>query len=196
MWPGATVAILASGPSMSQATADEVRQAGLPAIAINTTHRLAPWADMLYAADAEWWAHADNADARRFAGLRVTAGTGAPGVLRLRNTGAEGFDPDPGAVRTGSNSTYQALHIAMHAGATRVLLLGVDMHGDHWHGKHPAGLRNTPPEHFALFIRRFASIRPAAERMGCDIVNCTPGSALQAFRFSTLAAEVQACAAL
>ena len=37
LWPGATVAILASGPSMNQAVADRVRAAGLPAIAINDT---------------------------------------------------------------------------------------------------------------------------------------------------------------
>jgi len=82
LWPGATVAILASGPSMSLAVADQVRAAGMPAIVINTTHRLAPWAAMLYAADIEWWQHPSNADAATFAGLRVSCQQ-VPGVLAL-----------------------------------------------------------------------------------------------------------------
>jgi hypothetical protein len=141
---GATVAILASGPSMSQAVADAVHAAGIPAIAINSTFRLAPWADVLYAADPEWWAHPSNRDALVFKGLRLSCQP-MKAVLQLRNSGVTGFDPDPAAVRTGGNSGYQALHVAIHAGAARVLLCGYDMHGGHWHGKHPAGLKETTP---------------------------------------------------
>lgn len=180
---------------MSTAVADAVQARGLPTIAINSTFRLAPWADMLYAADAEWWAHSANHDALKFAGLRVSVSEAPPGVLRLRHTGPEGFDPDPACLRTGSNSTYQAVHIAIHAGASRVLLFGVDMTGGHWHGKHPPGLRETPEEHYALFMRRFETLVEPAAKLGVDVVNCTPGSALNAFRRSTLQQEIELCAA-
>jgi len=56
LWPGATVACLASGPSLTRADVALVRAQGLPTIVVNTTYQMAPWADVLYACDAKWWA--------------------------------------------------------------------------------------------------------------------------------------------
>jgi hypothetical protein len=192
LWPGATVAILASGPSMSLAVADLVRAAGMPAIVINTTHRLAPWAAMLYAADIEWWQHPSNADAATFAGLRVSCQQ-VPGVLALRNAGTVGYSDEPDCVHTIGNSGAQALQIAIKAGAKRVLLCGFDMHGGHWHGVHPAGLRDTAPENYVTWVGRFEKVAPLLKARA-DIVNVTPGSALKCFRMSTLEEEIAACA--
>jgi hypothetical protein len=191
MWAGQTVCVLASGPSMSAEIARQVQESDAHAIAVNSTVRLAPWADMLYAADPEWWAHPSNADAREFAGLRVSCSVvPACQVLMLRNTGQDGYDPDPECIRTGLNSGYQAIHIAMHARAAKIILCGFDMAGGHWHGDHPKGLRNVPLEHYARYAKKFEGlVKPAAD-LGIDIVNCTPGSAVTAFRMSTLEAEL------
>lgn len=193
---GGTVAILASGPSMSQAVADQVHAAGVPAVAINLTHRLAPWAWMLYAADIEWWQHPTNADAWRFAGLKVTVNVGRhvpPGLLTLENSGGNGFDPDPRALRTGNNSGYQAVHIATHAGARRILLCGMDMGGCHWHGPHPADLKVTAPATYERWRQRFAELAPLLAARGVDVVNCTPGSRLDCFRRGNLETELASC---
>lgn len=64
-WQGQTVAVLASGPNMSQEVADALREHRR--IVVNHTHRLAPDADMLVAMDAHW-----PQEFRDFAGLRVT----------------------------------------------------------------------------------------------------------------------------
>lgn len=191
MWAGRTVAILASGPSMSEAVAEAVRNAGVPTISVNTTHRLAPWADMLYAADETWWNHPDNRDATAFAGLKVSVAS-VRGVLRLRNSGVTGFDADPQSLRTGGNGGYQALHIAVHAGASRVLLCGYDMRGCHWHGKHPRPLRRTEPEVYAQWCKRYETLLPALAKQGVDVVNVTPGSALSCFRRAVLEDELAA----
>ena len=117
LWPGATVAILASGPSMSAAVASQVYAAGIPAIAVNDTYKLAPWAAMLYAADEAWWQR--YPEASLFAGLKVSVGS-HPGVLRLKNSGVSGFDSDPACVRTGSNSGYQALRLSKRQARERM----------------------------------------------------------------------------
>jgi len=177
MWFGKTVAILASGPSLTGAVAEAVRCVGVPTIAINDTFRRAPWADMLYAADPEWWRV--NPEALDFAGLRASVSK-VDSVLQLQNTGVEGFDPHPFAIRTGGNSGYQAVHIAIHAGAARVLLCGFDMHnrcGLHWHGSHPRPLRNTDEHSYAKWASRFEALKG----IGPEIVNCTPGSAIECF---------------
>lgn len=183
LWPGATVAVLASGPSMSAAVADEVRRAGVPTIVVNNTFRLAPWAQMLYAADSEWWAY--TRDARAFAGLKVSIDSGVRinGVHQLRLTGMTGFDPDPSALRTGGNSGYQAVHVAAHAGAARILLCGFDMRGGHWHPDHAQPLRTTLLETYQSWIQRFETL---AALCPAQIVNCTPDSALRCVPYQPL----------
>jgi hypothetical protein len=184
MWVGQTVAVLASGPSMTQQVADAVRC--VPTIVINDTYRLAPWAALLYAADEAWW-HT-HPEALAFAGLKVTVGT-VRGVEQIAYSGSAGFDPDPGAVRTGSNSGYQGVHIAAQAGAARILLCGFDMSaakGAHWFGPHRDGLVNTDRETYERFIRRFATLKDALDARGIQVINCTPGSALTCFPMMAL----------
>ena len=185
---GQTVAVCASGPSMSRAIAEQLRSAGVPVIVVNNTHRLVPWAWALYAADAEWWSHPSNRDAHQFAGHRISL-TRIAGVHELRNTGRRGFDPTPGCVRTGSTSGYQAVHVAAQAGAARVLLCGFDYRhtgGEkHWHGDHVAGLRNTDPDLWPTWAGHFDSLRDDLTGR-VEIINCTAGSAIKAFPFQTL----------
>lgn len=163
---------MASGPSMSRDVAAKVHESGHPAIVVNTTFRLAPWAWMLHAADWRWWM--SHPDAIRFAGMKVTIEANAPEVKRLRNTGIDGFDPDPTCIRTGNNSGYQAVHSAIHTGAARILLTGFDMSGGHWHGDNVGGTRRD-------WIARFPVLGSAARERGIEIINCTPRSALKAF---------------
>lgn len=181
MWAGRTVAILASGPSMSQEIANAVRDAHLPCIAINTTYQLAPFADMLYAADTEWWEFYKGVP--EFRGLKVCCQHTLLGIQVIKHTGTHGFEDRPDAIRTGSNSGYQALHIAVHAGAKRVLLFGFDMHGGHWHPDHPTPLRKTLSVTYEKFVANFTALAPLLKDRGVEVLNCTPGSLLACFEF-------------
>ena len=184
MWRGETVAVMATGPSMSKAIADEVLDSGIATIVINDNYRIAPWADMLYAADSCWWnVHAQ--EALNFKGIKVTCheSTVYKAVNWLRQSGVEGYDPDPKMIRTGGNSGYQAVHVAIQAGAKRIVLLGFDMGGSgHWFGKHKPPLRNTDPNSYCVWVSRF----PGLMGHGAEIVNCTPGSAITCFPMMTL----------
>jgi hypothetical protein len=202
MWQGRTVAILASGPSLlaSLPAVSAAHRAGqLVAVVLNSggvaTRRsdgslqeaAAPWADMLYGADSAWWCfHAQQA--LKFPGLKVTASSTVPfrDVLALKPTGAEGYDPTPGCLRTGGNSAYQATHIAAQAGAARILLCGVDLHsrnGSHHHGDHPSPLRNSTDQNFERMRQRFHTLAQPLADLGIEVFNCSPGSALTCFPF-------------
>lgn len=140
---------------------------------------------MLYGADSSWWIHHAHA-AEKFEGMKVTCDPAVPyrDVLLVRNTGGHGFDPDPSSLRTGNNSAYQAAHIAIHAGASRILLCGVDMtakHGSHHHGDHPWPLRNTPETNYLEMRRRWPGLIPAAQERGVEIINCSALSELECF---------------
>ncbi len=178
IWDGETVAILASGQSMNQEVADQVR--GLRTIAINTTFQLAPWADMLYASDARWWIQYKD-EIAQFKGLKVgTEPAPVPDLLLLTNSGKDGFDEDPSKVRC-ANSGYGAIQIAIHAGCKRILLCGFDMHGQRWHGRHPEPLRNPGQDIFPRWIAMFGTLMPALKKRGIEVINCTPNSALRCF---------------
>jgi hypothetical protein len=193
LWPGGTIACLGGGPSLTQDDVDHVRGRADGVIAINDTFRLAPWADVLYACDAKWWYWHWKKGAGQFAGLKFAL---APqpevrgvktrfneafrpyrGVTVLRNTGDSGLELDPTALRAGRNSGYQAINLAVHLGAKRVILLGYDMRGGHWHQGHPDGSR--PP--FNICLRRFETLVEPLRKIGVEVLNCTPRSALTAF---------------
>lgn len=183
MFRGRTVAVLASGPSMSQSVADSVRH--LPRIAVNTTFLLARDAEIIYACDAVWWAKYDALDAP---GLKVAMeavpGTHPPTpevVKVLRNSGRTGFDPDPSALRTLNNGGAQAIQIAAHAGAARILLLGFDMRGNHWHGDHPRGLVNQKQSSLARWVVLYRELARELAAHGVSVINCTMDSALDCF---------------
>ncbi|HCZ48509.1 MAG TPA: hypothetical protein DCZ11_05850, partial [Gammaproteobacteria bacterium] len=56
-----------------------------------------------------------------------------------------GLSASPLRIHQGGNSGYQALNLAVLLGAERVILLGYDMHGGHWHGRHGGRLNNPEP---------------------------------------------------
>lgn len=192
---GCTVAVLASGPSMSQAVADKIHAANVPAIAINTTFRLAPWAWAIYAADADWWLHPKNRDAlREFGGLKISIHgpetDRISGLRLLRRSSLDKMPDAQDAILTLSHSGAQALQIAAKTGARRVLLCGYDMRvtpdACHWHGAHPPQLKKTDPDNYPGWIRKIASIAPTLAKRGVEVLNCTPDSALQCFPMVTL----------
>jgi hypothetical protein len=206
-WPGATVAILASGPSMSREVADSVK-GRCRVIAVNnqaidtidsTTKQLvpafAPWADVLYAADAKWW-HCYQDRALKFAGLKVTLKPNPwPQVHQLQQSPQRVFDPRPTHLTSGGNSGYQALHLAVHFGATRILLCGYDMRDGlgkrrHWFGNHPPKLNGQNA--YATWLSAFQRLAPVVAGMGVEVLNCTPKSAIKCFRQSTVEEALRA----
>lgn len=181
MWEGQPCVIFGGGESMSQQVADAVRyHAGYRVIVVNNAIELAPWADMLYAADTAWWMK-NLKLAKAFGGLRVTVEEGVPikDMLVLKPGSSEGFDPDPGIICTGGNSGYQALCIAVHAGCTRILLCGFDMRPRHWHKEHEWPLRVTTDERYEQWVKRFATLVVPLHERGVKVMNCSPGSALR-----------------
>ncbi len=169
---------------MSRDVAEAVRLASIPAIVINNTYQLLPGADLLVANDSAWWANTPGA--HEFQGLKFCGqDCSSREILYLRNTGTDGYDPDPQCFRTGGNSGYTALHIAAQAGAKRILLFGFDMRmgeQSHWHGDHPKPLRNSTHSSYRRFIERFDGLASILKRRGVEVLNATPGSALKCFQ--------------
>jgi hypothetical protein len=152
-------AVLATGTSMSPALA--ARTAHLPCVAVSNAWRIAPHARALASSDAAWWrAHPDALD---FPGRKFSIGR-VDGIEHIQ-------------LATSSNSGLLGLHVAKLLGATRIFLFGVDLHGSHYFGDHPAPLQNTQPHRFEVMRAQFK------RWVGPPVFNCSPISALDAFPF-------------
>lgn len=164
--------VLATGQSLSQELVERVRH--VRAVAVSDAYLMAPWADALVSNDANWWRH--HPDALGFSGRRFCG---------MRYAGTEKLAATP-QFRSGTNSGLQGMRVAEMLGATKIALLGFDMHGTHFFGPHHGTMKNSQPRDFANQMRQFDSWR------GCEVVNCTQGSALKRFRFGVLDAEIPA----
>ena len=190
-WRGMTVAILASGPSLSEEQCETVRawreaSDKRRVIVINTTYQRAPWADVLYACDAPWWhEYYDQASTESRGQLWTQDKVAAQKYKTLKlipSFPGAGLSRKSGQINQGGNGGYQAIGLAHQAGAKRIILLGFDMHakgGKHWHGDHPRGLNKRLP--FADWIAKYQQLAIDLKAEGVEVVNATPDSALPWF---------------
>lgn len=184
LFPESTIVVIASGPSLTADDAEWCRGRA-PVVAVNDAYRVAPWADVLYACDAKWWdAHqgVPRVNGVKFALEKRAASW--PGVQVLDNTGDRGLELDPSGVRSGKNSAYQAVNVAVHLGARRILLLGLDLaqwpgQPSHFFGQHPRDLQRDSP--FASFREYFESLVDPLRALGVTVVNCSRRTALECF---------------
>ena len=205
-WPDSTAFILGGGPSLTYEDVGMVKatvaakavwgERGIFTLAIKDAVRLAPWADVLYGCEHNWWNHYHGAPL--FEGRYRVALTPVEGAERFRNDvepmvhqlghfGPIGFSDDPTKLALGYNSGYQAVNLAFLFGARRVILLGFDMQPkpdapaqNHWFGKHPwhSDDYRLP---FNLFLAAFYQLVPIADRIGLRIINASRVTAMHAF---------------
>lgn len=117
--------------------------------------------------------------------------TGFPEVRLLGFDDAPGLSTDPTVLHIGGNSGYQAVNLAVLGGANRILLAGYDMKMGpggkrHWHGDHPAALSQFHAASLERWRAAFPSMLPDLQRLGVEVINCTPGSAIECFPFAKL----------
>lgn len=204
-WDGCSVAIIASGPSLTRYQCDEVRAwrdakaDERKVIVINSSFRLAPWADILYCCDGVYFEaltsgvkHIDEAR-RHFAASNIwtqeqSAAT-KYGLKYVRSARVKGLSITPGLINQGANSGYQAMNLAFLAGAVRLILLGFDMREiagkHHFFGDHPPTIKRVMP--YKAWVEAFNPIARDLTAQNVEVINCTPGSALKVFPIVELA---------
>lgn len=161
--------LLAPGPSMSQELADSVR--GHRVGVVSNAYELAPWADFLAATDSSWWRSFPSA--LEFEGDKFSPNH-VKGVERVK----------AGLINSSINSGVLGLECAKRKGATRIMMVGFDMHGSHFFGEYKNGLKNTSLARRRQHIVQFKQWARGNKHI--DVINCTPGSHLKVFPFGDL----------
>lgn len=196
-----TCVVFASGPSLSETQVTYVRRAHEAgrcwALAVNDTWLLAPWADVLYACDLRWW-QKRAPKAEQYLGLRYTQDERAAGRYGLELVGSRsgaGLCLQPWVVNQGLNSGYQALNLAYHFGARRVLLLGFDMQitegKSHFFGDYPRETGLQVPSPYSDFVDRFGPLADDLAAQGVEVINCSPSTALECFKRGSVFKELE-----
>lgn len=187
-----TFAIIGGGPSLTPDDVADVfvchARGQMYVIGINDAYRCAPWVDALYAADAKWIDAHDGVASFQGQKYSIEGGsqpaTTRPDWCVLRNTGFVGLETHPSGLRAGFNSGYQAINLAVHLGATRILLLGYDMGPapdgrTHWFGDHPEAIRTVSP--YDQMRAAFDTLVEPLKALGIEVINCSRRTALTAF---------------
>lgn len=168
--------ILASGPSMTQEDADKVK--GNFTIAVNSTWKLAPWCDVLFAGDRRWWdAYGKEVDipAVRICNSKTAAPVHRAKLLKRSKVSSKGH-----------NSGLLAIEWAAQKGFKRIYLLGFDCsikHGIHHHGPHKdtPNPNQTRCNNWKEQFERIKKYYPEAQ-----VINCSRYTELKAFECAAL----------
>jgi hypothetical protein len=196
-WRGQCAAIIGAGPSAQNAGIDRLN-GRCRVIAVNESHKLAPWADVTYGCDYAFWAlHKGLPD---FAGLRVTHDRRAAREFKLHRVEIERPNGDdllldkPSWIGAGGNSGFQAMNLAIQFGATRIMLVGIDCtleFGVHWHGRHHYQMNNPAESNVKRWRKAFDGVAGKLRALGIDVVNCSERSALQNYPKMSIAQALE-----
>ena len=172
---------IASGPSLTAADCELVHAAGHPAVAVNTSFRLALWADVIFAHDQRWWAAYGAEVEKTFKGRKMSVHT--KNVESLYNCG---WFPQA------ANSGACAVYVAIAAKAAKVVLIGYDCQRrgqqTHWHGDHPGRMSNGAS--IRAWPKQFEAVATAAKRAEVRVVNASRETALTCFPLVALEAAL------
>lgn len=166
-------------------------------IGINVAYMIGDWIDMVFFGDGGFFL-SHKVNLAKFPGLKVTChagGRGEPWVKFLARDGKKprGISTAANMVSWNGNSGAAAISVAAYAGAKRIILLGFDMklNGEnyqHWHNVYGKGKVDIKDERrrkrlpFDRHLRGFSVIADDARRMGIEILNACPDSAINEFK--------------
>ena len=172
--------ILGRGPSLTLNQVDQCRNTFT--IAVNDTHRLAKWANILYACDLEWWRSVEGA--KYFAGEKWTINKKAAHQFELNHVPyihGNGLQLFKDFIHCGQNSGHQAVNIAIRYAATKIILLGFDHKHERYGKTHFFGAKKTNETKYQGWMEHWQTIAYQAKDYGIEIVNCSPESAIKCF---------------
>ena len=191
LWKNAAVYIIGGGPSLIGQ--DLCIKGGLESllktkrvIGVNNAYQFGDWVDVCYFGDAKWldW-HAHIL--KDYPGLVISSNPKMRDhktVLYLQRGKSRGIEERKKMIAWNRSSGASAINLAIHLGASKIILLGYDMKRNdkvkNFHRDHRE--RNPEANPFERFLKVFPKIKKDADKMGIEILNATPDSAIDCFR--------------
>lgn len=198
-----TICCIGTGPSLSAEQVAAARERGFELYVCNDAYRLAPDAALLHACNWQWWdarwPQVKDLPCEKWTTREESARKYGIHYIPERANFGEGLSEDPGYLNHGHGSGFQLLGMAYRARPARIVLLGYDLRyapdydgrtqhigsgPRHFFGEYEPELQHWPSAQVrrGRHVELIGLYEAVAERnRACEIVNCTPGSALTCF---------------
>lgn len=198
-----TIVCIGTGPSLDARQVEAARDIG-DLYVCNDAYKLAPDAALIHACNKEWWdvrwGEVFDLSSRKTTIFRETADR--YGIEYVPGRWFDGLSEAP-AVSYGHSAGFQLLNLAYHAKPDRILLLGYDMRyaedydgknkrigstPRHFFGEYPKELQHWPSAQVkaGVHVELVGLYRAVAKQNLVEIINCTPGSALDCFQMADI----------
>ncbi len=183
--PGSTILCVGSGPSLKDYDFDRLRGRG-PIIAVNSMGLLLPFADYIFFGDSRWWRWHKDKVAHSGGPRLITTGAATTfresPVLQLQKDYQAVLSRDPTSL-SGLDSGRQAINLAYHLGAARIVLLGYDMgwtpgEDSHAHTAFPHETDSVLKNYTDKFAPPYEFVVEELRREGIEIATVTPSPRL------------------
>lgn len=198
IWPDSTVYIIGGGPSVAEQDLTLLHDKRV--IGVNQAYKLGSWVDVLWFGDKKWYPSQLPA-IRKFGGLIITCAQEARMEKRWKRVRYVGRGRQAGLeterrthIGWNSNSGASAINVAYWLGAKTVVLLGFECSlpenprdrnaRTHWHDDYEPRWdkrRSQLVDVYSRFLRYWPIVKKDADRVGLEILNATPGGALEEF---------------
>ena len=185
---------------------ETARRKGFELYVCNDAYKLAPDAVLLHACNYQWWdlrwPEVKDLPARKTTIFRETADK--YGIEFVDGRWFDGMS-EPPAISYGHSAGYQLLNLAYHARPDRIVLLGFDLKyaqdydgrarkvgsgPRHFFGEYPESLQHWPSVKVraGVHYELVDLYRAVAKQNLVEIINCTPGSAVDCFPMADIGA--------
>lgn len=190
LYEGAHAIVAAPGPSLTPEVVEKLREVKdrYAIIGVGDAYRIIDFLDEHYACDARWWKVHGTEVNRLRPNLRSWChdeeGT-KYGALQIHGKGDPGFSTNPAIIHYGANSGYQTLNLCYLWGFSKMILVGYNMkrvnNQSHFFKDRHKSLSLDSP--YTRFVKNYETIQ---KDIRDKIINCTPDSALTAFKKQSL----------
>ena len=164
-------------------------------IGVNASFLIGTWIDMVFFGDNHFLIKYEK-DLKAFPNVKVSCSRRADRQIWLKYVPMNpekklGITTKPNVISWNENSGSAAVNVAVHTGAKRIFLLGFDMKlsenkEQHWHKLYSGA---KPP--FARHMLGFPEMAKDAKKLGIEIFNVSPDSAITVFPKLTLQEALQ-----
>ena len=191
---------IGTGPSLTAAQVNAARAKGFDLYACNRAYELAPDAKLFYAVNLAFWNHYWT-DLSRLPAEKWTTNREAAdkyGLNWIAEKNAPGLSTDPSVIHHGHGSGFSLVSMAHMKGYKRIILLGYDLQyaadyngrarhigstPRHFFGEYPASMQHWPSVKVqgGVHVELVDLYRSVAEQGLVEVINATPGSAIDCF---------------
>ena len=198
-----TICCIGTGPSLTTGQIDAARKKGFALYGCNLTYQIVPDLALFYSVNYAFWAHYWHIGLKQHPAEKWTTNKKVAekyGVNWIAERFQHGLSTDRDIISHGHGSGFSLVSMAHRNGADRIILLGYDCKYSesydglereigstprHYFGEYPSSMQHWPSVSVqgGVHTELVDLYRSIKEQGLVEVINCTPGSAIDCFPY-------------